>query len=52
MGTRRAPVVDYGDFIVDGGREARRTHEECLLEALLLGVLWRARGHEALAVAH
>jgi uncharacterized protein len=48
----RATVTDYGCFVASSAREARRTHEEYLLEALLLGVLWRARGHEALAVAH
>lgn len=48
----RQVVADYGAFIASSGREARRTHEEYLLEALLLGVLWRARGAEALAIAH
>jgi uncharacterized protein len=46
------PVVnDYGTFIAKSGREARRSQDEYLLEALLLGVLWLARGREATAVA-
>jgi hypothetical protein len=45
-------VDDYGAFVEGSGREARRTHDEYLLEALLLGVLWRARGQEALAFQH
>jgi hypothetical protein len=46
------PVVDdYGSFVATTGREARRSHDEYLLEALLLAVLWLARGREATAVA-
>jgi hypothetical protein len=42
------PVVDrYGAFVAASGRERRRTHAEYLLEALALGVLWRARGADA-----
>jgi len=42
------PIVEaYGQFVEESGREARRSHEEYLLEALTLGVLWRARGDEA-----
>jgi hypothetical protein len=43
----RALVASYGRFIETSGRETRRSHEEYLLEALMVGVLWRARGHEA-----
>lgn len=42
-------VVDaYGEFVELNGREPRRSYSEYLLEALVLGVLWRARGREAL----
>jgi uncharacterized protein len=47
----RPLLAEYGTFIADTGREARRSDDEYLLEALLLGVLWRARGQEATAVA-
>lgn len=43
------PVVDaYAEYVELNGREQRRSHPEYLLEALLLGVLWRARGADAL----
>lgn len=48
----RSLVRDYGSFVEANAVEARRTHDEYLLEALLLGVLWRARGQEALAFSH
>lgn len=48
----RALVNDYGCFVESNHREERRTHDEYLLEALMLGVLWRARGQEALAFSH
>ncbi len=42
------PIVEsYGAWIEETGREARRSHAEYLLEALALGVLWRARGTDA-----
>jgi hypothetical protein len=42
------PIVEsYGAWIEQTGREARRSHPEYLLEALTLGVLWRARGGDA-----
>ena len=40
----RGVVADYGEFVASTRRESRRTDSEYLLEALLLGVLWRARG--------
>ncbi len=43
----RAVVDAYGEFIELNGRETRRSSPEYLLEALMLGVLWRARGREA-----
>jgi hypothetical protein len=43
----RSLLDAYGRFVETAGREARRSHEEYLLEALMVGVLWRARGHEA-----
>ncbi len=47
-GEELRPVVDaYGTFVEETGREPRRSHAEYLLEALALGVLWRARGEEA-----
>jgi hypothetical protein len=46
-GTVLDPVLDaYGKF-VEAAREQRRTRDEYLLEALTLGVLWRARGIDA-----
>ncbi len=42
-----ALVDDYAAFVDRTHREARRSHDEYLLEALLVGVLWRARGYEA-----
>ena len=47
----RALFDAYGRFIEETGREQRRSHEEYLLEALMAGVLWRARGNEATADA-
>lgn len=47
-GTELHPIVDsYGAWIEETGREPRRTEAEYLLEALTLGVLWRARGTDA-----
>lgn len=47
-GAELAGIVDaYGDFVEETGRESRRTDAEYLLEALTLGVLWRARGVDA-----
>ena len=43
----RALLEAYGRFVEATGREQRRSHEEYVLEALMVGVLWRARGHEA-----
>lgn len=41
-------IVDaYGAWIEETGREPRRSEPEYLLEALALGVLWRARGADA-----
>lgn len=40
-------IEDYRGFVGTTQREAGRSHEEYLLEALLLGVLWYARGREA-----
>ena len=37
----------YGTFVEASGREARRSRDEYLVEALMIGVLWRARGQEA-----
>jgi len=42
-----AVVNAYAEFVELNGREVRRTYPEYLLEALMLGVLWRARGREA-----
>jgi len=42
----RQTVEAYGYFVEDTGCEARRSYQEYLLEALMLGVLWRTRGHE------
>lgn len=42
------PIVDaYGAWVEETGRERRRSEAEYLLEALTLGVLWRARGADA-----
>jgi hypothetical protein len=47
-GTVLDSVLDaYGRFVETGG-EPRRTRDEYLLEALTLGVLWRARGVDAI----
>jgi hypothetical protein len=47
-GTGLRPIVDsYGCWIEHVGREPRRSEVEYLLEALTLGVLWRARGTDA-----
>jgi hypothetical protein len=47
-GERLRQVIDaYGEFVELNGLERRRTSSEYLLEALMLGVLWRARGREA-----
>lgn len=43
----RAVVDAYGEFVELNGVEARRTNTEYLLEALMLGVMWRSRGREA-----
>ena len=48
----RLTVESYGYFIEETGCEERRSYEEYLLEALMIGVLWRARGHEATVAAH
>lgn len=45
----RGVLSDYGEFVDRTGVEKRRSEGEYLVEALMLGVLWRARGHEALA---
>jgi hypothetical protein len=46
------PLLDaYGDFIEASGHEARRTRDEYLVEVLMIGVLWRARGQEATEAA-
>jgi hypothetical protein len=47
-GASLRPIVEaYGAFAEQTGREARRSGPEYLLEALTLGVLWRARGADA-----
>jgi hypothetical protein len=47
-GAELHPIVDaYGTFVEETGRERRRSEAEYLLEALTLGVLWRARGSDA-----
>jgi hypothetical protein len=52
VGRELHPLLDaYGDFVEASGREARRRREEYLVEALMLGVLWRARGQEATEAA-
>ncbi len=46
------PLLEaYGDFVEASGREARRSLEDYLVEALMIGVLWRARGQEACEAA-
>ncbi|HMA96693.1 MAG TPA: DUF116 domain-containing protein [Polyangiaceae bacterium] len=43
------PVIEaYAEFVELNGREQRRSNSEYLLEGLVLGVMWRARGREAL----
>ena len=52
MGEDLRPTIDaYGYFMAETGCEERRSYEEYLLEALMIGVLWRARGHEATVAA-
>lgn len=47
-GAQLLPIVQaYGAFVERTGRESRRSEPEYLLEALTLGVLWRARGTDA-----
>ncbi|HEY5956954.1 MAG TPA: DUF116 domain-containing protein [Polyangiaceae bacterium] len=47
-GERLRQVIDaYGEFVELNAHEPRRGASEYLLEALMLGVLWRARGREA-----
>jgi hypothetical protein len=47
-GAELHPIVDsYGAWIEETRREPRRSEPEYLLEALTLGVLWRARGADA-----
>ncbi|MBN1612196.1 MAG: DUF116 domain-containing protein [Polyangiaceae bacterium] len=49
-GEALGPILEaYGDFVEALGNAPRRTRSELLVEALLLGVLWRTRGHEATA---
>jgi hypothetical protein len=49
-GQRIGGLADqYGAFIEETGRETRRSPSEYLLEALMLGVLWRARGAQSAA---
>jgi hypothetical protein len=43
----RSALDAYGELVEATRRERRRTRDEHLLEALTLGTLWRARGHEA-----
>jgi hypothetical protein len=46
------PLLDaYGAFVEASGRETRRSRQEYLVEALMIGVLWRARGQEACEAA-
>jgi hypothetical protein len=53
MGEDLRPTVEaYGYFLAETGCEERRSYEEYLIEALMIGVLWRARGHEATAKVH
>src|SRR5512145_855136 len=42
----RAVVDAYAEFVELNGRESRRSFSEYLLEALALGVLWRAHGRD------
>jgi hypothetical protein len=47
-GAELHPIVDaYGAYVEETGRERRRSEAEYLLDALTLGVLWRARGADA-----
>lgn len=51
LGSPLRPLVgEYGTFLANTSREIRRSDDEYLLEALLLGVLWLARGQEATAM--
>jgi hypothetical protein len=47
-GEALGPILEaYGDFVEALSDEPRRTRSELLVEALLLGVLWRSRACEA-----
>jgi uncharacterized protein len=47
-GQALGPMVDaYRSFVEASGREESRSRSEYLVEALLLGVLWTARGRDA-----
>jgi hypothetical protein len=47
-GERLSPILEaYGDFVEALSDEPRRGRSELLVDALLLGVLWRSRGCEA-----
>jgi hypothetical protein len=46
-GALRPILRAYGDFVEALSDEPRRGHSELLVEALLLGVLWRSRACEA-----
>jgi hypothetical protein len=49
----RGLTEGYVRYLLQQGRECDRSHEELLLELLMLGVLWIARGREAiLLTAH
>jgi hypothetical protein len=44
------PIVEaYAAFVELGHCEERLSHTEYLVEALVLGVLWRTRGHDAVS---
>ncbi len=45
----RPMLDDYGEFLERSGVEERRSPTEYMVEALTLGVLWRARGQDATA---
>ena len=52
VGKALQPLVSaFGDFVQASGREIRRSVEDYLVEALMIGVLWRARGQEACEAA-
>lgn len=44
----RALTAAYGQYVAQTTRVDSPSHEESLLELLMLGVLWLARGHESL----